>query len=113
MSISKELVQVPLEGKPGIDQDISLKEVIGQALKPYLVTGRNKDIIVRCGDLPVISGNLVLLQEVCNDLVRMIMLHPGSSKKFLHITCGEQIHLSRLPNKFRVEFHTNLSTDDH
>jgi hypothetical protein len=43
----------------------------------------------------------------------MIMLYPGSTKRFLHIKCEEQVPLSRQRHvsNFIIEFHTNLTTD--
>jgi hypothetical protein len=117
MSTSKELLKVSLEGhekehKP--DENINLNEMIRQALKPFKTPGKSIDIIVRCSDMPFIKGDPALVREVCNDLVKMIMLYPGSSKRFLHIKCEEQVPLSRKRqhvSNFIIEFHTNLSTD--
>lgn len=117
MLTTKELLEVPLEGRPGSDRrsdvTINLNEMIRQALNPFMVAGRNKDVIVRCTDMPQIQGDPVLLKEVCNDLVRMIMLYPGTSKRFLHIKCEEKFLLpnSNPGREFLIEFHTNLTTD--
>ena len=117
MSISKELLKVSLEGDDNqhkADENINLNEMIRQALKPFMAAGRNTDIIVRCSDMPFIKGDPQLVREVCNDLVRMIMLYPGRTKRFLHIKCEEQTPVSRQRQHvsgFIIEFHTNLTTD--
>jgi hypothetical protein len=120
MSTSKELLKVTGEEscvrEPGIQEFINLNEMIRQALKPFLATGRNKDIIVRCANMPLISGDPDMIQQVCNDLVRMIMQFPGGSQRFLHIKCEEQLPIIRQRQQvsnFQVEFHTNLSSDSH
>ena len=120
MSTSKELLKVSAEEsctrEEEIQDFINLNEILRQSLRPYLAEGRNKDIIVRCSDMPYIMGDPELIREVCNDLVRMIMQFPGGSQRFLHIKCEEQLPVSRqLPpvSTFRVEFHTNLSTDNN
>ena len=112
-----ELLKVSLEGHEKghkVEEFINLNEMIRQALKPFMTTGRNIDIIVRCSDMPFIKGDPELVREVCNDLVRMIILYPGGSKRFLHIKCEEQVPLSRQRqhvSNFIIEFHTNLSTN--
>ena len=118
MSTSKELLKVSVEEscvkQEEIQAFINLNEIIRQALRPFLAAGRNKDIIVRCSDMPHILGDPELIREVCNNLVRMIMQFPGGSQRFLHIKCEEQLPVSRqrlAVSTFRVEFHTNLSTD--
>jgi len=118
MSTSKELLKVSREEscirEQGIQESINLNEMLRLALKPFLVAGRNKEIIVRCADLPFINGDPVLIREVFNELVRMIMQIPGGSKRFLHIKCEEQLPLSRQRQavcSFRINFHTNLITD--
>ena len=117
MSISKELLKGSLEGQGrehNLEESINLNEMIRQALKPYMAAGRNIDIIVRCSDMPFIKGDPELIREVCTDMVRMIMLYPGSSRRFLHIKCEEQVPLSRQRqhvSNFIIDFHTNLTTD--
>ena len=119
MSTSKELLKVSLEGHDKghkLEEFINLNEMIRQALRPFITAGRHIDIIVRCTDMPFIKGDPDLIREVCHDLVRMIMIYPGSSKRFLHIKCEEQLPISRQRqhmSNFIIEFHTNLNTDTH
>jgi hypothetical protein len=116
MSISKELQKVPLEAQPGSSEIlgyINLGEVIRQALQPFLATGRNREVIFRCDDLPAITGNTREVQDVFARLIRMIMQHASDSKKFLYIRCEEKPAVSRLKSKascYIIEFHTNLSS---
>jgi len=117
MSTSKELLKVSLDvhdREQRVEEFINLNEMIRQALKPFMSAGRNIDIIVRCSDMPYIKGEPELVREVCKDLVKMIMLYPGNSKRFLHIKCVEQLPISRQRqpvSNFIIEFHTNLTTD--
>jgi hypothetical protein len=115
MSISKELAKVPLEAQPGSSQipvPINLGDVIRQALQPFLSAGRNREVIFRCDDLPAVSAEPGVIQEVFSRLIRMIMQHPSDSRKFFYIRCEEK--LPSLKQKaarstYIIEFHTNLS----
>jgi hypothetical protein len=116
MSTSKELLNWSLENEQQEleKKGVRLNELIRHALKPYLASGRNNELIVRCADMPLFSGNVAIMQEVFNDLVRMIMHHPGSREKLLHVKCREVPVFSRQGQGFSnyiVEFHANLTTD--
>jgi hypothetical protein len=117
MSISKELKKVPLPIEAGCDsvpgEVVNLNEVITTSIKPYLLSGRNRNIIVRCANLPSVPGNRRVLQSVFDTLVRMIMVCPGSIKRFLHIQCEEQRSRPSMTvvTSYCITFHTNLTTD--
>jgi hypothetical protein len=120
MSISKELENAPLPVVSGHDPVLSgmvnLNELIRLSIRPFLLKGRNNNIVVRCANLPTISGNRENLQQVFDNLVRMIMLCPGNNKRFLHIQCEEQklkyAGPTTSPNTY-ITFHTNLATDQN
>ena len=112
MSTGKELLEVSPE--EDMIRLVNLNELIHQALKPFMVAGRNKDVIVRCSDMPFLKGDRDLVRGALNDLVRMMMQAPGSSKRFLHVKCRELPPVTRHRpdfSAFLIEFHTNLYTD--
>lgn len=92
---------------------VDLNEVIAKVLKPFQVSGRNQQIVIRCDHLPVLAGNETVVESVFAELVKMILLQQSGQKRFLHILCQEEkVIKDEMPaSRYRVQFHTNLVTD--
>jgi hypothetical protein len=89
-----------------------------QALQ-RLQRDKNSDIIIRCETLPVIEGDKKNIVRVFEDIVQMIISHsPTGARLFLYVNCEEENkeainpELVKTNKRYKVNFHTNISTDE-
>lgn len=112
MTASHDLVTNASDSIYAPPHNINLNELISAVLLPYQKRGRNHDLAVRCDSLPLTFGDPAALEHVLSELVRLILKHPVSGRKFLHIFCEEDKSVSNQPDRFILQFHANLIIDE-
>lgn len=97
----------------------NLHDILRQALQQRLrYEKKNSDIIIRCDALPVVETDTRIV-GVFDDIVQMIVSHPPNGPRlFLYVNCEEEntgtagSDLVKRNRRYKVNFHTNISTDE-
>ncbi|HYK57423.1 MAG TPA: hypothetical protein VEV15_13230 [Flavisolibacter sp.] len=118
LNISKTnpVVSVP----ESYSEQINLNDTLRQALQQRLqYEKKNSDIIIRCDNLPVVETDRKKIVGVFDDIVQMIVSHPpNGTRLFLYVNCAEEntgmtgFDLVKRNKRYKVNFHTNISTDE-
>jgi signal transduction histidine kinase len=101
-------------------EQINLNDVLRQALQQRLqYEKKNSDIIIRCDVLPVVETDRKKIIGVFDHIVQMIISHPpNGARLFLYVNCEEEhtamtgADVVKRNKRYKVNFHTNISTDE-
>ena len=100
-------------------EQINLNDILRQALQQRLqYEKKNSDIIIRCDALPAVETD-EKIAGVFDHIVQMIVSHPpNGARLFLYVNCEEEhtgtagFDLVKRNKRYKVNFHTNISTDE-
>ena len=115
ISKTNAVVSVP----ESCSEQIHLNDILRQALQQRLqYEKKNSDIIIRCDVLPVVETDKKIA-GVFDHIVQMIVSHPpNGTRLFLYVNCEEEstgmsgFDLAKRSKRYKVNFHTNISTDE-
>lgn len=101
-------------------EQVNLNDILRQALQQRLqYEKKNSNIIIRCDSLPVVETDKKTIVEVFGHIVQMIVSHPpNGTRLFLYVNCEEENKgmsgpdLVKRYKRYKVSFHTNISTDE-
>jgi hypothetical protein len=96
---------------------VSLNDVFRESLRKIEGFLKRDNLIVRCDDLPQISGTRQELKQVFDTLIDIIFDSALQSRLFLHVGCME-IHLegnepltTKHMKRYQIRIQTNINTD--
>jgi light-regulated signal transduction histidine kinase (bacteriophytochrome) len=95
---------------------VDLNEVVAKVLQPFRSSGRNRNVIVRCAQLPMTRASRECIEHVINELIRMMVSQPSEAKKFLHIYCEEEKSeetMNSETSRYRIQFQANMNSDEN